>query len=59
MSSQSQNKFINILEHETRKSLLKQICSSNVYAVMANTTPDVSHLDQISLKFTTLMKSCG
>ena len=49
MSPQSQNEFINILAHETRKILVEQICSSDVYAVMADTTPDVSHLDQISL----------
>ena len=49
MSTQSQNEFINILGHETRKILKEQIHSSNVYTVMANTTSDVGHLDQMSL----------
>lgn len=49
LSPHSQNEFINILGHETRKILIEQIHSSGVYAVMANTTPEVSHVDQISL----------
>ena len=49
LSSRSQNEFINILGCETRKILIEQIHSSGVYTVLANTTPDVSHLDQISL----------
>ena len=48
-SPQSQNEFINILGCEARKILIDHILSSGVYAVMADTTPDVSHVDQISL----------
>ena len=49
LSPHSQNEFINILGHETRKILIEQIHSSGVYAIMADATPDVSHVDQISL----------
>ena len=49
LSPHSQNEFINILGHETRKILIEQIHSSGVYAIMADATPDVSHVDPISL----------
>lgn len=49
LSPHSQNEFINILANKTCKILIEQIQSSSVYAVMGDTTPDVSHLDQISL----------
>ena len=48
-SPQSQNEFINILACEARKILIDHIHSSGVYIVMADTTHDLSHADQISL----------
>ena len=49
LSTKSQNEFISILGSETRKILTEQVRSSGVYAVMADTTPDIGHVDQISL----------
>lgn len=49
LSAKSQNEFIGILAHETRKISTDQIRSSGVYAVMGDTAPDVGHVDQISL----------
>ena len=49
LSASSQNRFISILGSETRKVLTDKIRSSGFYAVMDDATPDVGHVDQISL----------
>ena len=49
MSAMSQNEFIGLLGDEVRKILISEVISSGAYAVMADTTPDISHADQISL----------
>ena len=49
LSAMSQNEFIGVLGEEIRKVLVSQIISCGVYAVIADTTHDVSHADQISL----------
>ena len=48
-SPQSQNEFISLLGIEVSQRMVDEIKSSGAFAVMADTTPDVSHLDQISL----------
>eukprot|EP00795_Rhopilema_esculentum_P002687 gene2687-895_t len=45
----SQNEFIGVFGEEIRKVLMSQIISCGAYAIMADTIPDVSHADQISL----------
>ena len=49
MSANPHNEFIGILAHETGKIVTDQIPSFGVYAVKGDTTPDVGHVDQISL----------
>lgn len=48
-SPQSQNEFIDLLGIEVRQRMVEEIKSSGAFAAMADTTPDASHLDQISL----------
>ena len=49
LTGRSQNEFISLVGSEVRDSIVKDIKSSGIYAVLADTTPDVSHVDQISL----------
>jgi hypothetical protein len=49
LSGKSQNELISFLAVEVRNILTEQIRSSAVYTVLADTTPDVAHADQISL----------
>jgi hypothetical protein len=49
LSGKSQNELISLLAVEVRNILTEQIRSSAAYAVLADTTPDVAHADQISL----------
>ncbi|CAB4037739.1 Hypothetical predicted protein [Paramuricea clavata] len=49
LSGKSQNELINLLAVGVCNILTEQIRSSAVYAVLADTTPDVAHADQISL----------
>ena len=46
MSAMSQKEFIGLLGDEVRKILISEVISSGVYAVMVDTTPDISHADQ-------------
>ena len=48
-SPQSKNEFVDLLGIEVRQRMVEEIKSSGVFEAMADTTPDVSHLDQISL----------
>ena len=48
-SPQSKNEFVDLLGIEVRQRMVEEIKSSGAFAAMADTTPDVSHLDQISL----------
>ena len=48
-SPQSQNEFVGLLGIEVRQRMVEEIKSSGAFATMADTTPDVSHLDQIFL----------
>ena len=49
LSPKSQNEFVSLIGGEIRQHIVNEIERSGVYAIMADTTPDVSHLDQISL----------
>ncbi|KAF2902443.1 hypothetical protein ILUMI_03745 [Ignelater luminosus] len=46
---QSQNKFVDMLATATKKKIVDEIKEAKIYTVMADTTPDVSHQDQLSL----------
>jgi len=49
LSHESQNEFISLLASETKKKVIAQVVDSGMYSVMADTTPDVSHKDQLSV----------
>ncbi|XP_065218459.1 uncharacterized protein LOC135844239 [Planococcus citri] len=49
LSAQSQNEFIQMLAEETRKEVVSTIQKSSFYTIMADTTPDTSHKDMLSL----------
>ncbi|KAF0764466.1 zinc finger MYM-type protein 1-like [Aphis craccivora] len=49
LSHESQNEFISLLACETKKKVIAQVVDSGMYSVMADTTPDVSHKDQLSV----------
>ena len=49
MSATSQNEFIGLLGDEVRKILISEVISSGAYAVMVDTTPEISHADQLLL----------
>ena len=46
---QIQNEFIGLLGKHVKESVLNQIHAVNYFAVILDSTPDVSHVDQISL----------
>ena len=49
MSAKSQNEFISLIGSAVRMKIIDEIKLSGIFAVMADTTPDSSHVDQISL----------
>lgn len=49
LSSKSQNEFIDLLAAEVRESIVQEVNDAKMFTVMADTTPDVSHDDQLSI----------
>jgi len=49
MSPKSQNEFINILGSSIKSSISKKVNDARQFAVMADTTPDLSHKDILSV----------
>ena len=49
LSPESQNKFIQMLSEEVRLAIEQRIKQSSICAVMADTTPDISVVDQVSV----------
>lgn len=49
MSHESQDEFIQLLATETKKSIVHDIIEAGIYSVMADTTPDLSNRDQMSV----------
>jgi len=49
LGSKSQNEFIELLAAENRKTVVQEICKSQLFAVMADTTPDISLKDQLAI----------
>lgn len=47
LSKTSQDEFIKILADETRKCILEEVDKAEMFSVMADTTPDVSHKDRL------------
>ena len=49
MRNSSQNEYINVIGDKGGKLIAEEIASAKFFAVVADTTPDKSHRDQISL----------
>ncbi len=49
MSPQSQNEFVTLLGEEIQETISKKVMRSGYCFVMAGTTPDVSHMDELSV----------
>ena len=49
MSPRSQNEFITLLGEEIREKISDKVKKSGFCSVMAHTTPDVSHVDELSV----------
>ena len=48
-SPQYKNEFLSLLGSEVKDRTMKEINNANVFSIMADTTPDVSHKDQTSV----------
>lgn len=44
-----QNEMIEILCNEVKKIIIKEVQDANLYSVMADTTPDISHKDRLAV----------
>lgn len=49
LSMKSQNEFIELLAEETLKNIVEEVSTSDIFSVLADTTPDVSLKDQLSV----------
>jgi len=49
LSHDSQNEFIKLLADDVKKTIIKDVTDAGIYSVMANTTPDISRSDQLSV----------
>ena len=49
LSAQSQNEFIDIIGKEVQYQIISEIKEAGIYAIMADTTPNVSHKDRLAL----------
>lgn len=45
MSHDSQNEFIDLLSNEVKKKVIQEVKKVDIYSVMVDTTPDISHRD--------------
>ena len=49
MSGKSQNEFIQLLADAVREDIATEVSHSEMFSVMADTTPDVSNKDQLAV----------
>ena len=49
LSSRSQNEFLTLLAEDVSNRVVAQIHNAKMFSVIADTTPDVSHVDQLSV----------
>ncbi|CAI6345329.1 unnamed protein product [Macrosiphum euphorbiae] len=49
LGSKSQNEFIELLAAENRQTVIQEIQDSELFAVISNTTPDISMKDQLAV----------
>ena len=49
LSAQSQNELMDIIGKEMQRQIISEIKEAGMYAIMADTTPDVSHKGRLAL----------
>lgn len=49
LSSRSQNEYLQLLATDVSNRVMSELCEPEMLAVIANATPDVSHMDQLSV----------
>ena len=49
LSSRSQNEYLELLAKDVSNRIIDEICQAEMFAIIADTTPDVSHADQLSV----------
>ena len=49
LSSRSQNKYLELLAKDVSNRVIDEICQAEMFAIIADTTPDVSLADQLSV----------
>ncbi|KAF0748483.1 zinc finger MYM-type protein 1-like, partial [Aphis craccivora] len=49
LSHDSQNEFIHLLAKETKNNIIEEVKEAGMYSILADTTPDLSHKDQLSV----------
>ena len=49
LGCQSQNELIDLRAAETRKTIIQEVSKSELFSVMADTTPDISNKDQLAV----------
>lgn len=54
LSPTAQNEFIQLIGQEVRNTIIGQVRENGFYSVMADTTPDVSHKDMLSVVIRTV-----
>lgn len=49
LGSKSQNEFIELLFSETRNRVIEEVKNAEIYSVLADTTPDITHQDRLAI----------
>ena len=49
LSSRSQNEFLDLLAEDVTRRVTAEINKAGMFSIIADTTPDVSHVDQLSV----------
>lgn len=58
LSPQSQNEFISLLAEELKKTIVQEIKKSTFFTIMADTTPDYSQTERLSIVIRTVDDNC-
>jgi hypothetical protein len=58
MSPESQNEFISLIANEIEKTIITEIKSCDFFSVMADTTPDSSNKDMLTIVIRTVDENC-
>jgi len=58
MSHESQNNLLYILENQVRSVILKDLISANLFAIIIDTTTDISNIEVIPITYKFIVESC-